>query len=448
MLFLNNGTIVTGDGTTVIEGGSVVLDGERIVEVRRQPTTGAQGDEVVDLAGRLLMPGAINTHSHGGTIGPPFPSAPLPLSKEQALRNLDTHLLQGHTTVLNVDGFPLPEEVAVTQREHPINLVPCTTHMPVAFNMARLAGGGQGLTPAHESMTVESMLEHGAAIIGEVGGGDTLGGHGMDYRFIPMGIERETGRKIDAPQARLLKYAIFGRRVQVDAYDREKTAAALKETGLDDVLTPERAREVLHEVVLPSFKGGLDMIVEAGRLAAKMGVPVLVHNSAPSDEATIEAAGLAGEGLLIAGHTNHGTFTPEEAVASARAAKAKGAWIEVSTLDMVGLRRLERGPENLYAMLRQGLVDFFSTDYAGGFWDGIYLVMARAVADGVVSLPEGVALVSRNAARAIPRLAPNRGGIAPGMIADLVVSAAGDPGAIERVYTRGRLSVENGVVKR
>ncbi len=448
MLFLNNATIVTGDSKTVLKGGGLAIDGDRIVEVRQQAARGGATDTVLDLGGRLLMPGAINTHSHGGTIGPPFPSAPLPLPKEQALKNLDTHLKQGHTTVLNVDGFPLPAEIDATRREHPINLVPGTTHWDSAREMARRAGGGQGLTPAHDAMTAVEMLEFGAPLLGEVGGGDTLGGHGMDYSFIPAAFERETGKKLEPPQCRALKYAVFGTKVRVEAYDREKLIRAMREAGLEGVLTPDRTREILHEVVLPSFQGALDGIVEAGRFAAEMDVLALVHNSAPSDDAVYEAACAAGEGRLIAGHTNHGTFAVEECVASAKRLKAKGAWIEVSTLDMFGRRRLGRGPENLYAMLREGLVDFFSTDYAGGFWDGIYMVLGRAIADGVVTLPQGVAMVSRNAVRAIPRLAPDRGELAAGKIADLVVGAAGDPGAIEQVYVGGRLVVENGVVKR
>ncbi len=447
MLVLNNATVVTGDGKTVLNGGSVVVEGDRIVEVRRRPTAGGPRDQVVDLGGRLLVPGAINTHSHGGTVGPAFPSGTPPLPKEQALKNLDTHLRQGHTTVFNGDGFVLPEEVEVTRREHPINLVSGTIHFPSSFEAAHKAGG-QGLTPVHEAMTVERMLQMGVPMIGEVGGGDTLGGGGMDYRYIPAAIERATGRKVDSPQARDLKFAVFGRKVQVEAYDREKVAQVLQEIGLADVLTPEQARDLLHETVLPSFGIGLQGLVDAGRLAAKFGVPAQLHNSAPSEGAVLEAATLAGPGLLVAGHSNHGTFTVEEALVSARRLREKGAWVEVSTLDMFGRRKLEHGPEILYAMLREKLVDFFSTDYAAGFWDGIYLTVGHAVADGVVSLPEAVALVSSNAVRALPRLFPDRGEIAPGKFADLVVTAAGDLREVERVYANGRLVVEGGVVKR
>ncbi len=78
----------------------------------------------------------------------------------------------------------------------------------------------------------------------------------------------------------------------------------------------------------------------------------------------------------------------------------------------------------------------------------MYEAAGHAVADGVVGLAEVVAMCTINATRAIPKLAPDRGEIAPGKIADLVVSAVNNLGAIEKVYISGRLVCVNGQVKR
>lgn len=47
--------------------------------------------------------------------------------------------------------------------------------------------------------------------------------------------------------------------------------------------------------------------------------------------------------------------------------RSKGAWVEINTIDMFGRRALVSGPQHLYAMLQEGLVDFFATDYAAGY---------------------------------------------------------------------------------
>ncbi len=330
-------------------------------------------------------------------------------------------------------------------RAHPINLRAATIHFPLSVQAARQADGS-GLSPEHEAMTVEQMLRAGAVAIGEVGGGHTLAGGGQDYMYIPMAIERETGVRLTPHQAAEIKYAVLGRRVQVQAYDRNRVEDELAAAGLAGRITPERTREIIHACVLPSFETALEALREAGRLAARHGVPTVVHTSAPSEQAIDDAAEVAGS-FLISGHTNHGTFTVEESLACARRLRAKGACIEVSTLDAFGLRRLVPQPDNMYALLRHDLVDFVTTDYAGGNWDNPYTGVAHAVADGVLPIPKAVALVSRNVARAYPALAPDRGEIAPGKAADLVVCRDGLD-QVDLVFVNGRLVCEGGTVRR
>jgi cytosine/adenosine deaminase-related metal-dependent hydrolase len=443
MLFLTNATIVTGDGQTVIDNGTVVVEDGRIVDVREGTISGEAGHEHHDLGGRLLVPGAINSHSHGGVPSPLYASAAPPLPLEKCLENLDKHLRGGTTTTLSVDGFNLPQEIEAANNAHPINLKAGTTHFQLAFDAAHQADGS-GLTPAHEQMTVEQMLEWGAVSISECGAGHTLAGGGVDYLYIPMAVEKATGVKPEHHQSTALKYAVLGRRVQADAYDRDKVAEALAEIGISDKMTPEQARDLIHETVLPSYETALNGLREGARLGAKHQMPVMIHTSATSDDVSYDAAEIAG-GFLIGGHTNHSTFLKDESVACARRLRELGALVEVCTLaDFLGARP---DPTNMYALLELDLVDIAATDYAAGLWDNVYVGLGHAVRAGVVTLPKAVALTTTNVTRAYPKLAPERGLIAPGMIADLVVCGDGLDKA-ELVFVNGQLVCEHGQVRR
>ncbi len=445
MLILSNATVVTGDGKTVIDGGTVVVDGGRIAEVRERSVAGGPKDSVMDLRGRLLVPGSINPHTHGVGVGPRFASGAPGVSRENALSNLDIHLRAGTTTVLNLDGFGLPDETESVALQHPINVQFCTTHFPLAFEAANQADGS-GLLREHKAVSVQQMLERGAVCVGEVGAGHTLAGGGQDYMYIPNAVEKETGIRPEVEHAKAIKYAVLGRRVQVDAYDRAAVEAALAQAGLAGRITAERTRELIHQTVLPSFEKALEGLIESGRLAVKYGVPTTVHTSAPSEEACYELADIAGP-LMVAAHTNHPTFTVEESIAAARRLREKGAVIEVCTLDAFILKKHVPTPAHMYALLKLDLVDTVGTDYAGGDWESAYIGLGYAVAEGATTLPKAVAMATRNVTRVFPKLAPERGEIAPGMIADLAVC----DGRLDRcdlVFVNGVLVCEKGEIKR
>jgi alpha-D-ribose 1-methylphosphonate 5-triphosphate diphosphatase PhnM len=97
-------------------------------------------------------------------------------------------------------------------------------------------------------------------------------------------------------------------------------------------------------------------------------------------------------------------------------------------------------------LLANDLVDIVATDYAGGDWDNVYFSLGRAVADGVVGLPKAVALATRNVTLAYPTLAPERGEIRAGCVADIVVCRE-QLQNVERVYIGGRLVCERGAVR-
>jgi alpha-D-ribose 1-methylphosphonate 5-triphosphate diphosphatase PhnM len=132
---------------------------------------------------------------------------------------------------------------------------------------------------------------------------------------------------------------------------------------------------------------------------------------------------------LVAGHSNHSSFDPREALEHAERLKELGAVVDVSTFRVFG-SGLATGPALLYAMFEAGLVDTISTDYAAGDHDPVLLAIDRATKAGVVTLPAAIAMATANVADAIPGIAPGRGRVVPGAVADLVVT---DPGRLDRV---------------
>jgi dihydropyrimidinase len=68
---ITNGTIVTADGSTAAD---VLIDGERVARIGSDlAADGVSADETIDAAGRWLIPGAIDVHTHmelpfGGTF--------------------------------------------------------------------------------------------------------------------------------------------------------------------------------------------------------------------------------------------------------------------------------------------------------------------------------------------------------------------------------------------
>jgi hypothetical protein len=444
VLIIKNGTVILGDGITVLDGATVYIEGNQIVDVREGgPGRTDDSATVVDATDRVVVPGMINTHSHGVGFGPRFATAASALPREQVLKNLDEHLRFGTTSVVDLDGFALPDEVHAADKAHPVNVFLATTHMPANKDVARQADA-EGLTPEHAAMTAEKAVGAGAVLFGEIGGGHTLGGGGQDYMYIPMAVKEATGVELEPLQARKLKESVLSRFIREDAYRQAKVEAALEELGLSGKLTPEEARDLVQDCVLPSFQAALDGFDEAADYAQQFGLPTLVHNSAPSFEKTHAIAERLGP-LLIAGHTNHPTFTPEEAVESGRFLQEHDAVVEVSVLDAFRAHRLVTGPEHIYALLAADLVDILGTDYAGGYWDGILLAIQHMVADNVVSLPKAISLGSRNVARAVKGIG-ERGELVPGKIADVVIAPEDEVANVSAVIVGGRLAYQNGRV--
>lgn len=430
-IVVRSGTVVTGDGRTVEPNTDVVITSGKIAELLpgdAQRTYG-QADQIIAASGKVVIPGIINNHTHGTAFGPLFPSGHTALAETQVLTNLDTHLSQGTTTVLCVDGFVTGAALERTNAAHPMNVMLASCNTPSCLGAAQIADGS-GLQPDNVTFTADIAVREGAVALGEIGAGHTLGGGGASYMYIPAAVEKKTGKQITPAEANELKYAVLGRHIDTNVYDESRVEEVLKKCGLDAVLTPPEVKEIIDSIVLPAFDTALEGLAEAADHGGRLDVPVLVHNAAASMR---QVARIAKQDVrLIAGHSNHDSFTVQEAVEHAQQLRALGVVIDVSTLDAFRARRLVESPHIMFTMLKEGLVDTISTDYAAGFHDSILLGISEAVKAGVVGLPAAIAMATANVADAIPGVAPNRGRIAPGMIADVVVT---DEHNLEKVDT-------------
>ena len=443
-----NAQIVLPDKDLILKDASLLIENgliSRIDKVKYRFDYGA--NVLIDAEEGYLIPGLINNHSHGFTLGPLFPSANKPLTFELVVRNLNRHLLQGTTTLLNVDGFALIEEVEAVNKLHPIKIKTGTTHMPLNMKAAELADGA-GLTKAHKIMTVAEMLDRGAPAIGEVGAGATLGGGVASYYLLPRAIEEKTGKTITATQAERLKRAVLGRHINTSFIDKEEVEAFLKESGLKESFTLEEAIEITMKVVYSSVEVAREGIKEAADFSLKYDVPAIIHNAAASKDAVLEVAKRLGP-KLIAAHSNHPSFDKDEMLEVNRELKKLGAIIDICSGDPFGAKQLFPGDyvEPTLTMIEEGLVDTISTDFMGGNWDAMLRMLEEAVERKKISLPKAIALATSNVVKAIPRLAPNAGVIEEGKTADVVILDKKQFSKVRHVIINGILAVVDGVIK-
>lgn len=438
-MLIKNVKIVTGDGSTVIDKGFISIHGDRIVEVSAQELP-AQG-EVIDADGCIALPGAINHHTHGVTTGPLFPSANKPLPQEKAVEHQIRHLCEGTTTILNVDGFATMDEVNEANTWTPLNVKTGTSHTPINIKAAQTVDG-LGLQPKHLDYTVEQALREGAVCVGEIGGGHTLGGGGQDYLFIPRAIKEHTGKDLTPKQCRQLKVAVLSRYIDENAYDEQKVRAALKEVGLEGILTPEQCRRIISDCVLPSIALGLDAFTEAAQIAQKFNVPSIYHNSGPSKARMLEI--VENYSRIIAGHSNHPSFDEDESVVFAGLLRSKGAIIDNATLDIFVGHKLMDTPDCFYKFYDAGIVDLVSTDYAAGAWDSVWMGVDGAYKNTRATLAQCVATATSNVERLIPGIAPDRGLLQSGKIADICISGGDNLASIKYVLVDGKVVVKDG----
>lgn len=441
MLLLKNAKIINGDGKSILENGYIIVDGERIVEVTDHfDNQDLTGWDVVDCTNRIVIPGMITHHAHGLVSGPFLASGAPALSKERVIAQHKRHLMHGHTTALNVDGFCTMDEVKASNYS-PLRIKQCTVHLPLSF-VAADKGDGDGLKEMHRSMTVERMLEEGAIAIGEVGAGQTTAGG--DYVYIPAEIKKRKGVKITAKQSMILLETVLGKWADKNYYNRERVARMLEDYELSGILTPEEARDVVWTTTFRVYDYAIAAFKEAVDASIYYGVPTILHHT-PSTMHVIKECALKGADRMICSHTHLG-YNPQEVIEVARFLKDHyGTVIDVAVLDAFGHRVIEPQQDTIFAMFENDLVDLISTDYAGGNSDSMLLCIDEVVMRGYASLPKAIALATSAPAHKVPGLAVSTGFLASNYLADMVIVNENDITDIKSVYVGGRLIVKDGV---
>ena len=441
MLLLKNATVINGDGKSELRHGNILVDGDRIAAVTdRLSDCDKTGWEVIDCTGKIVIPGMITHHTHGLVNGPFLASGAPALSEERIIAQHKRHLMHGHTTALNVDGFCTMDEAKASAHYSPLRVKQTTVHLPLSF-LAADKGDGKGLSEKHRQMTVERMLEDGAVAIGEVGAGQTTAGG--DYVYIPAEIKERKGVDITAKQSMILLDAVLGKWADKNYDNTERVAKALKDYDLDGILTPEEARDIVWKTTFRVYDYAIGAFEEAVDASIRYGVPAILHHT-PSTMNIVKKCALKCADRMICAHT-HLAYSPEEAIEVSRFLKNQyGVLIDVAVLDAFGDRAIEPQQETLLAMFENDLVDLISTDYSGGRSDSMLLCINEVVKRGYTSLPKAIALATSAPAHCVPGLAVGAGILAPNYLADMVVVDEDDITNINRVYVGGALVVKDG----
>ena len=433
---ITNGNVAPGDGEKILRDCCVVIEDGIILDIVRQPFIPYDpAENMIDAKGGLIIPGIINHHSHGGALGPFNVFGEKSLSLERVIYNLNRHLLNGTTTVVNACGWPTMGEIEITNKHHPVNVRATTIHTHTHLKHAKFVDG-QGIRDWHQDMTVSEMIRRGAVAIGEVGA--PCAAYGTPQ------IVRELKRVLTIMQVQQLKEAVLGKGIDHNAYDEGQTGEVIREIGLDGILKPEQVKALMERHVLEPYEMTKACVKELADAAIEHEVPLLFHSTMDTRDLLFGLAPKLGN-RLIALHSNY-TYTPDEAVECAKELKRHGAWIDIFTGDAYGTQMFQKSPEVTLALFKEGLVDLVATDYIAGYWDPIPLVFEKAIEAGLITLPKAIRKMSRDVVEAIPLLGQDRGMIAPGKIADIVIVDAKRISRVSTVIIGGRTVVAGGAI--
>jgi predicted amidohydrolase len=439
-MILFGGNAVTGDGKTVIPNAFVKTQDKYIVDIGSGSPPISDSEKILDATNTWLLPGLINTHAHGVVPGPFTPVAKPSFTPEKIREEQAKHLMAGETTVLNLCGFCLKEEIE-RYENNLIRVKVATSHLPTAVKAALMVDGSR-LTQRHHNITAEQRLDEGAVAIGEIGAGHLLGGGGQDYDCIPRTINRLTGINLRADQARALKWAVLGKRLSPTDFDPEETRNLMNQFGLANA-SVETVRDAVCNSVLPPLNETMKGFEEAAALSHRIGVPAILHNCPLVVSEILRLAKRYPKAQLIAAHSNQADFEIDEAISWARRLREQGVIVDVSTWDSPG-KAIHADPEKFLAILGAGVVDTVSTDYAGGEWEPIINGLAMAVRAKVLSIAQVVTLATGNPARLLPEVADGKGVIVPGNVADMVLVEQGDMAKVRQVILEGKLVIFDG----
>ena len=191
-----------------------------------------------------------------------FPEGWRRIPDERIMLHLNTRLLQVSTTVLNDDGWAMPDEVEYINKLHPLNIKTCTLHTPKNLHLAETANGQYGITERHRKYTAAQAIAAGAVAIGEVGSMGTHHGTAEKTKIL--------GKVISAPDALALDEAVY-------SDDDGEIKEVLKRAGLG--ISTAAARKLVDRRSVVPVKASNEAVREGAGDLRKLGVPALVHST-------------------------------------------------------------------------------------------------------------------------------------------------------------------------
>lgn len=450
MLIIKNVDVINGDGKSILRNAHIVVINCIINEVSDKiidfEALEKEGARIIDGKGNYAIPGIINHHTHCISESPFMATGGLPVSQDKWRSDLITHLKFGTTTLCSVDCFTISDEIKEAQKYTPMNLKYTTGVFPRHLEAAKLFDGTY-LSKKHLETSIYEQLCLGAVCIGEIGAGVTLGGAGQDYKYIPEALEKYTGKWFDTVACRELKYAVLGRFIEPEAFDEAEVTRCMEKMGISKDLSLSQVRSIVTDSVMKGFNVAIEAIYDATKIACTLGVPLIVHNAASSAKAVYKASSLAkGKATFIAAHSNHSTFTVEESLEYARKDKMEGVIIDIGTLDAFTVQKIIPDPETIFSLISYDLVDIISTDYGGGNFDSILKVVDGAFKRNLSTLPKLIRMCTSAVVESIPLIAPNRGLLEKGKIADIVIIDKEDLSKVIDVVISGKQVVREGVI--
>jgi imidazolonepropionase-like amidohydrolase len=155
-----NAAVLDGTRKERREGYHVLVEDDRIKEVADRPVTCA-GAEIIDVAGRTLMPGLIDAHVHVIAVDAALArlaEQPLTLTSLQAARVMEGMLARGFTSIRDAGGADggLAEAVA-------LGLVRGPRLFPSGQALSQTGGHGD-LRPRTRSVVSCACCEYGAGL--------------------------------------------------------------------------------------------------------------------------------------------------------------------------------------------------------------------------------------------------------------------------------------------
>jgi imidazolonepropionase-like amidohydrolase len=275
-IVVRGGRIFDGTGADPAEGDVAIEDG-RFVEVG----SGLDGDEAVDVAGKTLLPGLFDCHTHVCTSGldPLVTILQRPFSYHfyEAQRNLATTLRIGITTIREAGGADLGIKQAVED-----GLIPGPRMQISIIMLSQTGGHGDDWVPP--GYKVPLFIEHPGRPSGIVDGADAMRRKVRElYRMGADVIKVATSGGVLSPRDEP-RHAHF-RPAELEALVEEATAAGIfvmaHAQGADGIKNAVRAgiRSIDHGIYLD------DEAIELMNARGTWFVPTLVAPQGAIDAA-------------------------------------------------------------------------------------------------------------------------------------------------------------------